>query len=127
MGMPPDRRLVGKTDTGRLGGTGEGCSVLGDKRLVGGDYVPAGENGRLTDLLGDAIGAADQFDHHLGVGLGGHNHRIIVPGKAVDRHGAPLVPCACRYGAHHDLSPAQTFEGTGVCLKHLEGTGPNCA
>ena len=101
--------------------------MLGDKRLVGGDHVPAGGDGRLADLLGDAIGAADQFDHHLGVGLGGHGRSVVVPGEAVQRHGPALVPRARRYGADHDGPAAQPFEGTGMCLQHLEGADPDRA
>ena len=44
---------------------------MGQQRLVGGDHVLAVLQRGADQIAGDAFGAADQFDHHIHIGIGG--------------------------------------------------------
>ena len=65
------RRFITEVDPGPFGGMGQFRAVVGDQRLVGGDHIASGGDGRFRHVLGDAFRPADQLDDHIGVGLGG--------------------------------------------------------
>ena len=104
------RGLVGEGDAGRFAAVRERRAVMGDQRLVGGDHVLGIGDGGLAQLLGDAVLAADQFHHHVHVGVGGHGQRVVEPADPVQGNAAVLFTVPRRNGAHHDCPAAAVLE-----------------
>ena len=104
-----------------LGGKGgERNAVLGDQRLVGGDDMLAGLEGGFDGELGGAIGAADQFDEDVHIGVFGEGRGIIEPGVAV---GTDRAVATLRAGAHTcNLDPSRQPQAV-LALHQLDQPG----
>ena len=103
---------------------GERDAVLGDQRLVGGDDMLAGLEGGFDGELGRAIGAADQFDEHVHIGVFGKGRGVIEPGVAV---GVDRAVAALRAGAHtRNLDPSRQPQAV-LALHQLDQPGADMA
>ena len=78
---------------------GEAGAVLRHQRLVGGDDVLlVGQRG-LDDVERDPLGAADQLDDDVDVGVGRHRGGVLVPAHRRQVDAAVAPPVAGRDGA----------------------------
>jgi hypothetical protein len=120
-------RLVGERRPGRLGGAREAGAVVREQRLVGGDHVVARRDRALDDRLGHALGAADQLQHHVYLGIGRHGHRVVEPARPreIDRPG--LAALAGRDRRDHDLPAAARRDQRAVLLDQPHGLGADGA
>src|SRR6516225_1888529 len=118
-----DRGLEGKSDTLFLGLGGEGGSVMRHQRLVGGDDVLAMVECGIDHLPGDAVGAADQLDDDVDLGIGCHRRRIFVP--AHRRQIDPAIAAPIAGGNRDDDEPASSPLSQEVSLpvEQLRGAG----
>ena len=58
--------------------------MMGDQGFIGGNHVLAVLNGGLTQILGDPVGPADQFNHHINAVISCQGQWIIMPGNGAD-------------------------------------------
>jgi len=107
-----DRGFETEKDALFLGPRGECSSVMRHQRLVGGDDVLTMVERGIDHAPGDALGAADQLDDDVDLGIGCHRRRILVPAH----HGqldTAIVP-AIAGGYCSDNNPAP-----GALRQHL--------
>ena len=122
-----DRGLEGERDVVFLGQGGQGGAVHREHRLVGGDHRPAGGERGFHQGAGGAVGAADQFQHHVHVGVGGQRHRILVPAQAGDGHLAFLGAVAGGHGGDGDGAAGAGGDQVGIVAQQLQHAGADGA
>ena len=95
-----DRRFIFERHARLLGAAGKVQAMMGQHRLVGGDERLAGGQALAGEGEGRAVGAADQFDHHVDIVAGRQRRHVVDPfiGRQVDA--AILVAVARGDGDH---------------------------
>ena len=122
-----DRRLERERQPRRLGPRREPRAVMRHQRLVGGDDVLAVIERGIDDLAGDPVGAADQFDDDVDLGIGGHRRRILVPAHRRQIDAAVAAAVARRHRGDDDRAAAAFGQELGLVLQQFEDAGPDRA
>ena len=118
IGMPPATAASKPIVTPLcVGEPGELGAVMGEQRLVGGDHRLAGGERRLAERQRRPVGAADQLDHELDLGVGGERLRVVVPAQPVERDAALALPVARRDRDHPQLAAGALGDQRAVLLE----------
>jgi hypothetical protein len=96
------------------------CLVCGD------DVLTVIESG-VEHLAGDAVGAADQLDEGIDLGIGRHRRGILVPAYCRQIGAAITPPIACRHRRDDDAAARSLSQQIGLPVQQLEDAGPNGA
>ena len=97
------------------------------QRLVGGDDVLAVLERGLEQLAGDAVGAADQLDDDVDLGIGRHRRGILVPAHRREIDAAVAPPVARRYRGDDDAAAGALRQQIGLPVQQLQNAGANGA
>ncbi len=87
-----DGRLEGERHAGPLGQPRQLGTVMGQHGLVGGDDRLALGKSPPRQLERHAVGAADQLDDDVDLGVLGERARVVVPAHSVEVDAAALAP-----------------------------------
>ena len=103
MGMPPATAAsIAEAEALGLRLARQRRAVMGEQRLVGGHHMLAGGKCGLQQLPRDALGAADQLDHHVDLRQLCQRQGIVMPGIASEIDAAVALAIARRDGADLD-------------------------
>ena len=114
------RRFERQRHAALLGRSGELRAVHRQHRLVGGDHRLAGGERRLHQGARRAVGAADQFDHHVDRRIGGERDRVLVPAQPGQRHAAVARAVAGRHRGDRDRPAGARGDDVGVVAQQLQ-------
>ncbi len=128
MGMPP-ATAASKFKATPFFSASRASSVpcLGKQRLVGGDHVLAGPQGRFHSRLGGSILAADQLDEHVDGRIGRQPLGFVEPGDIIEGSFALLVARAGADTSHHDVAADHIGEARPVGLQQAKQATANGA
>ena len=89
------------------------------QRLVRGDNVLVMTESGVEHLAGDAVGAADQLDDDVDLGIGRHRRGVLVPAHRREV-GAAIAPAiACRHRGDDDAAGGALSQQVGLPVKQL--------
>ena len=122
-----DRGLERENEPPLLGPRGEPRPVMRHQRLVGGDDVLAMVERGVEHLPGDAVGAADQLDDDVDLGIGRHRRGVLVPAhrRQIDAAIAPAI--ARRDRGDDDAAAGALSQQFGLPVQQLQDAGPDSA
>src|SRR5271170_782487 len=101
--------------------------MLGDQRLVGGDDRTTLFERGLDRVIGDAVGAADQFDEEIDRLRRGERNRIIKESDAIEIDAAVAASIASRDGGHNDRPARAVRQGLALTLQQPHQAGADNA
>jgi hypothetical protein len=122
-----DGGLECENESALLGPRSEPRPVMRHQCLVRRHDVLAMIEGGVEHLPCDAVGAADQLDDDVDLGIGRHRRGVLVPAHRREV-GAPIAPAiACRDRADDDAAASALSQQVGLSVQQLEDAGPNSA
>ena len=81
----------------------------------------------VENLTGDAVGAADQLDDDVNLGIGRHRRGILVPAHRREVRAAIAPAIACRDRSDDDAAAGAVSQQVGLPVQQLEDAGANSA
>ena len=110
-----------------VGRAREPGAVVREQRLVGRDHVMARADRAFDDRLGDALGAADQLDHHVDSRIGRHGGSVVEPRQAGNLDRARLASVARGHARDRDRAPAARRDQRAVLVDQADRLRPDGA
>ena len=89
------------------------------QRLVGGDDVLAVVERGVEHAPGDAVGAADQLDDDVDLGIGRHRRRVLVPAHRRQIDAAIAAAVAGRDRGDNDPAAGALRQQIGLPVQQL--------
>jgi hypothetical protein len=93
------------------------------QRLVGGDDMLTVIERCVEHTPGDPIGAADQLNDDVDLGICRHRRCILVPADRGQVDTAITAAIACGNRCYDDPTAGALSEELGLTLQHLQGAG----
>ena len=81
----------------------------------------------FDNARGNAVGAADQLDDDVDLGIGGHCRGIFIPAHRRQLDTAVAAPVSGRYRRHDKASAAALGQHFGLVLKQFQRAGTHGA
>src|SRR6185369_4396242 len=118
-----NRRFISETQPLAFGGDGQSRAVMGEQRLVRRDDMLALGDGRLDQCLGRPLGAADQLDDDIDLGVTGEIEAVLDPVETGEIDATILAAITRRDGRDLDRSWAMLLQNIAVFLQQANNTG----
>ena len=95
--------------------------------FIGRDDVLAVIEGDVDHLTGNTVGAADQLDDDVDLGIGRHRGGVLVPAHRRQVGPAVAPPVASRHRGDEHATTGSLTQQIGLPVQQLQDAGPNSA